>query len=102
MEQYQYNKKNYLKNKKTEVMLFKADWCIYCKQFKNTWNELQHSKKINKDVIFKTYDSDKQKKIFNEYNIESFPTILLKKNNEIKKYQGDRNINDLIKFILSS
>ena len=100
MNDYKTNKKIYLKNK-TKVMLFKADWCIYCKKFEDTWKELQHSKKL-KNITFTTYDSDKQQKIFSKYHIESFPTILLQKNNVIQKYEGDRNIQDLTSFILSS
>jgi len=100
MEEYNYQKKIYNK-KKNKIILFKADWCIYCKQFENTWKKLQNLKKI-KNVKFITYDEQKNNDKFKKYNIESFPTILLQKNNIITKYEGNRNINDLTTFILSS
>lgn len=98
--------KNSKKNKK-KILLFKANWCIHCKQFESTWNELkQFHEKIEPNIKFKMYDVDnpKDKKYFDKYHIESFPTILLLKNNNnsVEKYTGDRTIKNLKNFILSS
>lgn len=103
MNDYKKNKKIYLQSRKSNktILLFKADWCIFCKKFDHTWKELQSSNKL-KDVVFKTYDSEKEKQYFTKYNIESFPTIIFKNNNTLQKYEGDRNVKDLTHFILSS
>lgn len=93
--------KNIYKKSKKKVLLFKADWCGHCKKFENTWFELKKSKEL-KDIIFEAYDEKKDEKKFNSYRIESFPTILLQKKDVIKKYEGDRNIQDLTSFILYS
>lgn len=107
---YQKQKNVYTNNNKKELFLFKANWCIHCKQFESTWNELKqiNEKTKKSNIKFRMYDVDntKDKKKFDKYRIESFPTILLKSNSSnpssIKKYEGDRSIKDLQKFILSA
>lgn len=107
---YQKQKNVYTNNNKKELFLFKANWCIHCKQFESTWNELKqvNEKTKKSNIKFRMYDVDntKDKKKFDKYRIESFPTILLKSNSNsnsnIKKYEGDRSIKDLQKFILSA
>lgn len=82
-----------------ELMLFKADWCGHCTDFKNTWDEL---KKENKDKLgFIKYDIDQtlEKKYFTKYKVESFPTLILKKNNETIEYKNKMNKESILQFI---
>lgn len=81
---------------RNKLYLFKADWCGYCKMFKNTWKSL---KKENLDIELIEYDSEKDKKILMKYQIRGFPTILLERENEIVEYEGNRELEDLVNFI---
>jgi thioredoxin-like negative regulator of GroEL len=85
---------------KKQVMLFKADWCGHCTKFKSTWDAI--SNQYNNKYDFITYDVDKQRKVFEEYKVDSFPTLILKNNNEIINYNGDRSVDDLKQFLDSN
>jgi len=100
MKYLELNDSNYLVgggNKKNLLYLFKADWCGHCKNFKSTWNKLKEE--LNKDIEFITYDSNKDSNIIKEFNIQGYPTIILKKKNKAIEYMGNRNINDIKEFI---
>ena len=86
-------------NTKITVILFKADWCGHCKQFKPTWEKIadMYKQKYN----FVTYDADNQTDKFKEYKVDAFPTILVKNGSNIIPYDGDRSINDLNNFLQS-
>ena len=49
---------------KTDVMLFKAEWCGHCKQFSPVWKEMEQ--KYSKKYNFISYDSDKDKQELDE------------------------------------
>ena len=83
-------------SEKTQIILFKADWCGHCKTFKPTWEAL--SKQYNNKYEFIIYDADKQTDKFKEYKVESFPTIIAKKGEQRMNYEGDRSVEDLTHF----
>jgi thioredoxin-like negative regulator of GroEL len=83
-------------NEKT-MILFKADWCGHCNEFKKTWEELQTQ--LNGKVKFVTYDSEADTKVMNKYKVSGFPTLMLQKDDQMIKYKGMRNIDSLVKFI---
>jgi glutaredoxin len=71
-----------------EAILFKADFCGHCKQFKSTWKELTNE---CPDIKFTTYDMNKDPKKMEEYNVEKFPTIFLKTNSDTFEHVGPRD-----------
>lgn len=81
---------------KIDVMLFKAEWCGHCKNFKPTWNKLEelYGKKYN----FITYDADKNEKEIAQWEIRGFPTLMIKNGKEAVEYRGSRDIDSLINF----
>ncbi len=81
---------------KIQIILFKADWCGHCKTFKPLWEAL--SKKYESKYEFITYDADNNTKMFEEYNVDAFPTIKIKNGSDIIDYNGDRSIEDLTNF----
>lgn len=86
-----------------ELMFFSAEWCGHCKDFKPTWKKLvkdMDKSKYKNKIILKNYDSDKDTKIFKEYNVKQFPTLLLKfEDGTTKEYEGDRDVKSVKNFI---
>ena len=79
-----------------ELSLFKADWCGHCKHFKPTWADLKS--KYDK-IKYNEYDADVNPDIIKNFNISGFPTIMLKHNNKMIEYNGDRDINSILSFV---
>ena len=79
---------------KIDIILFKADWCGHCKTLKPTWDKIKTV--FNKKFNFITYDSDNDEKEFERYNVNSFPTIIIKDGKHIKHYDGPRDEASLI------
>jgi thioredoxin-like negative regulator of GroEL len=82
-----------------DLMLFKADWCGHCKNFLPTWEKISNDSELK--VNFKIFDSDKNKKEIDEYNIQGFPTIMYKLGDKLIEYNGGRDENSIKEFILS-
>lgn len=97
-EKYLKYKKKYLLLKKPSFMLFKADWCGHCNEFKSVWNELISDVKLKKKYNFITIDSTNKREIEN-YNIKGFPTLLLKKDDKIIEFNGNRNRETILNFL---
>ena len=51
------------------------------------------------NLIFREIDGDVQEDIVNQFDVKGYPTIKLKKNNEIVEYDAKPNINTLTQFI---
>ena len=82
---------------KKDVFLFKADWCGHCKGFLPSWKKLKedYGSKYN----FITYDSEKNKDEIKNWNIEGFPTIIVKKGKDAMEYVGPNEYNSVLSFI---
>jgi thiol-disulfide isomerase/thioredoxin len=78
---------------KIDIILFKADWCGHCINFKPTWEKLQQ--KFNNKFHFITYDADKNNKELTKYKVESFPTIIIQDGEHKKEYDGERDMKSL-------
>ncbi len=85
--------------KKITVILYWAEWCHFCTEFKPIWEELKEEISKNKDlenlVQFEDYEETKNEKLMKERNINGFPTIHI--NNE--PYKGQRTLLNLVKAI---
>lgn len=84
---------------KISVILFKADWCGHCKNFKPTWEKVSNMYKQKYNFI--VYDADSQTEKFKEYKVDAFPTVLIKTGDNIKPYDGDRSFEDFSNFLQS-
>jgi thiol-disulfide isomerase/thioredoxin len=74
--------KNYINN--IVIILFKAEWCKYCVEFKPLYNEL--SIKYKSKIIFAQVDIDAEKELLNNINsnpfgfaIKTYPTVIIYK-----------------------
>lgn len=84
-------------NNKNTVYLFKADWCPHCIAFKPTWKTLQQN--MEDKINFVTIDSEKNKEEIKNFGVSGFPTIMLKTNDKVIEYVGDRSLDGLKEFI---
>jgi len=82
---------------KTQVYLFKAEWCGHCKGFKPTWEKIQNDLKNKYEFI--TIDSDKDKEQINQWAIKGFPTIIKKVGSNAEEYVGPRDEMSVKEFI---
>jgi len=82
---------------KTQIYLFKAEWCGHCKGFKPVWEKIK--KEYESKYEFITIDSDKDKEKIEEWKISGFPTIIKKNNNSAEEYVGPRDEESVVKFI---
>lgn len=103
---------------KHTVLLLHATWCIHCQMFASQWDELERRFARHKNVqllsmestvIQQTHDMDPKLLAFLAKTPSSpdiyFPKIMVfikgKKTTRRYEYTGDRNADDVEKFILS-
>tara|TARA_A100001015_G_C15040576_1_gene739360 strand:- start:1448 stop:1804 length:357 start_codon:yes stop_codon:yes gene_type:complete len=82
---------------KKEVYLFKADWCPHCKAFLPVWEKLSNDLGSQHDFVL--YDGDKNKDKVDEWKVDGFPTIIVKKGNDAMEYMGPNEYNSVSDFI---
>ncbi len=78
----------------TGYVLFFANWCGACKQFKPIWEQLKQN------VICTEIDcTDGNKDMISKYNVTKLPTILIFKDGKnLGEYQGEMTREALIEF----
>ena len=98
-------KERFTDGAKVKICLYKATWCHHCQSYtkSNVFEDVYSDVKGKyDDVVFATYDFDENKKMAEQYNINSFPTIIaVDKNGKLlDTFDGDRNNKgDLMRFV---
>jgi len=85
------------KQDKPTLYLFKAEWCPHCQDFKSTWKNLESNMKSKVDFVM--FDSEANASEIKEYNIEGFPTLILKAGGKAIEYVGPRDFESVKEFI---
>jgi thiol-disulfide isomerase/thioredoxin len=85
------------KGNSVRIMLFYKASCPYCTEFMPVWYKIINN--LANNVMYEEIDCEKDYKKANEYQITSVPTIILLVNNEKKMYMGDRNYEDIMRFL---
>ena len=67
-------------------MLFYADWCKHCKNFKPIFDGELKQKISDIPVKLEAIDSVKNPEITSKYNVSAFPTLILEVNNKVIEY----------------
>ena len=96
------NKFNALIMEQPTVVQFFSPGCGYCDQLKPEWNSLHEILKgqYKGDMLLARVHADMIKNVKCDKDIEGFPTIfVLKKGKKRGEFSGDRNANELLKFI---
>ena len=78
------------------IIKFYAPWCNYCIKMAPLWDELST---IQTDAKIAKVDCTKQKKIANQFDIKSFPTLKYVKNGVVYDYLGSRTKEAFLGFI---
>lgn len=86
-------------NNEIKVILYWAEWCHFCTEFKPIWEQLikevEKNEKLSKFVKFEDYEETANKEFIEEKGIRGFPTIHI---NE-EPYNGQRTVLNIIKAI---
>ena len=85
------------KGNSVRIMLFYKASCPYCTEFMPVWYKIVNN--LANNVMYEEIECEKDYKKANEYQITSVPTIILLVNNEKKMYMGDRNYEDIMRFL---
>lgn len=83
-----------IKKHKNMCIMFLAPWCGHCKKIKEN-RIVEGLIGMNKKVLVITDENP----LTREMKIEGFPTILCVKNGVIKKYEGERTVEEIVKFM---
>ena len=81
---------------KGKIILFYADWCGHCQQFKPVWEKIK--RKMGGKVQFKEVDDENVFEI-NKYGVQGYPTIIAEKGGKMFKFNNNRTEDILIDFI---
>lgn len=98
-------KERFTDGAKLKIALYKATWCSHCTKFieSNVFQDTYAAVKDKyDDVVFATYDFDENKKLAEQYNVNSFPTIIAvnKDGKLLDTFDGDRsNKAELMRFV---
>ena len=89
------------------IIIFKTEWCPYCKSSMGEWNKfVNYIKELNQTIDYtirtSVIDCDKQEDIANKYNIEAYPSIILLYKNKTYEYDASADKDNLIAFLESS
>jgi thiol-disulfide isomerase/thioredoxin len=94
-------KRTHRKRKSTiSFLFFSMKGCHYCELMKPTWKQLKKKHKQS-PINFIEYERFSNPKIIQEYNIQSFPTLMKIKSTHAKPilYKGDRSLQSFEKFL---
>ena len=90
------NGSNNSDGQKGKIILFFADWCGHCQQFKPIWEKLK--RKMGKDVTFVQVNDENVFEI-NIYGVQGYPTIIAENGGKMFKFNNNRTEDVLVDFI---
>ena len=95
------SKKTQRKKRQNTFHYFSVDWCGYCKKFDPTWKKIvKHFQKDKKLTFQKTIIDDTNQELLTQYNISSYPTLLLEKKNGRKViFEEERGLPNIRQFL---
>jgi thiol-disulfide isomerase/thioredoxin len=91
---------------KKSMVLYYADWCGHCREFKPVWNKAKEMFS-NSDVEFIEYEATKHPEVMTKNQIGGFPTIRAqvtakingKEMTDYNEYTSDRSFESFSNFV---
>jgi thiol-disulfide isomerase/thioredoxin len=101
MKKKDYNPNNeFVRNDKMgQLMLFYADWCPYSQTTLKKWYTYKETYNGSYNISFSEIDCDKNTSLADDYNIESYPTIILLVDGKKYIYDAEMNAATLSHFV---
>ena len=95
--------------KEVSIMFFHVDWCPHCKSALPDWNNFkkQYNNKEMNGYVIKCTDIDCTKEtsevqtMMSKYNIESYPTVKMSKDNKTIEFESKITLYSLESFVES-
>lgn len=88
------------KQKKAKLIMFYADWCRHCKNFKPEWKKLVSKLKGLVETV--SVNGDTEPQMMSEYNIDKFPTIVYDDGTNAVEYDGEMTADGLKQFVVTN
>lgn len=85
---------------KPSIILYYAPWCGHCKKMMPEWEKL--TAKMNSVINVLKVNCDEEAEKAQQEGIQSFPTIIMYKDNKKIAYKGERTVQALEQFISSN
>ena len=93
-------------NNKISIILFKTEWCPYCKNAKKEWikfenyiKNINNSREDNEKILSSIIDCDKNQELADKYNIQGYPTVKMIHKNKIYDFDAKVNNDNLTEFL---
>ena len=79
-----------------KVLKMSATWCMPCKVYSKTFNEVKNEEKY-KDIIFEEIDVEENEELADKYKVRAVPTTIILDENEniLSTFSGNVSKNDL-------
>ena len=89
---------------KEKLILFTSVNCGWCNQFAPTWKQLLNDEELKSKYELITYEStnEKDKKYFEKYQVQGYPTIIHENDEKREEYNGDRSVDAIKKTYLKN
>jgi thiol-disulfide isomerase/thioredoxin len=83
-----------------KVVLYYANWCGHCMDFKPVWDELK-TKLDEKNIRHDEHEHETSSDLMKARGIKGFPTIRFEnnKNDDYTVYKGERTIDAILKAL---
>lgn len=91
---------NTKKQKKAKLILFYADWCRHCTNFKPEWKKLVSRLKGIVDTV--SVNGDLSPETLSKYNVDKFPTIIYDDGVNATEYNGEMSAEGLKQFVVTN
>lgn len=83
-----------LSNGKPSLVLFYADWCGHCKEFRPIWDGLKKFSSDKLNMLETNEEND-----YKAFDVDGFPTITLIKDGESTEFKGSRDVDTIAQFV---
>jgi len=87
------------KSSKNVFVEFYAPWCGHCKKLEPIWDELGEKFQDNSNVVIAKMDATANEIDVDGVEVQGFPTLIFFKNGKPIKYEGERELDALAKFV---